>query len=212
MKNFLIVAFAAQITIASAITIQVDNSNGFDTNLVVDESGVLLTNTGSIVKIGHFGSLTDVDIQNLANGSPNNLVSSFTQVGSDISFSSTVSGFFSGSTLASLQPTETDELAAGKGLYLFIGNSTDLSSADEFLVFRYEDDFVATPSEGPATANLINGRGTLLIGGFNNYAFDNDSNGTTADVGAFNLVAIPEPSSSALLGLSGLALIMRRRR
>ncbi|MBT8037514.1 MAG: PEP-CTERM sorting domain-containing protein [Verrucomicrobiae bacterium] len=216
MKLLGIAAFAAQISVVSAISIQVNNDNGFDTNLVTDNTGALLTsgagaNVGTVA-IGHFGGLSDAGITSLATTSVSNLVTSFSQVGSLVNFSATPDGFFVGSATADL--TGGDSSAVGKGVFIVIGNSSSLAAATQMLVFRYEDDFVDTPFEGPGTASLINGTGTLLIGEYNNFGFDNDSNPSTPDAPAFNLVVIPipEPSSTALLGLGGLAFFLRRRR
>ena len=41
---------------------------------------------------------------------------------------------------------------------------------------------------------------------------DTSNNGTIANINGIQIVQVPEPSSAALLGLGGLALILRRRK
>ncbi len=86
----------------------------------------------------------------------------------------------------------------------------------------------ATPTTGASlTATEVVGNGgdplaitqtfSMTASGVTNIRFNVSSNHSTenytgiSDVG-FDTVAVPEPSSTALLGLGGLALILRRRK
>ena len=74
--------------------------------------------------------------------------------------------------------------------------------------------FVETPSSNAAA--IVDSAGypptlEILVGGYGNFQYDFGA----GSFDAFNLVTltpVPEPSSAALLGLGGLALLMRRRR
>ncbi len=204
--------FAAVLVMnAQAVIIQVDNYNFNDTNLVTANNGERLTSSTGVVALGHFGNLDDSQITALGATSISNLLTSFSQVGGDVAFSAT-SGYFSSTVTADF--TGVDASAVGKGAFLVIGNNTSLSASTELLVYRFKDDFAGQPTFGPSSVNLVNGKGTLLIGGFGNHNLDNDNNTATPDVPAFNLVSIPvpEPSSAALLGLGGVALLLHRRK
>ena len=67
--------------------------------------------------------------------------------------------------------------------------------------------FVSTDNNPEATSQ--NGLDFILISGIDN--FDVTVSGSEAQT-AFTVQAIPEPTSTALLGLGGLALLARRRR
>ena len=49
-----------------------------------------------------------------------------------------------------------------------------------------------------------------LVGAYGDFVYTNTTFGTMLSIE--NVIAIPEPSSTALLGLGGLALALRRRR
>ncbi|MBK1854303.1 PEP-CTERM sorting domain-containing protein [Verrucomicrobiaceae bacterium 5K15] len=94
---------------------------------------------------------------------------------------------------------------ASKDVYIVLGNASTLEASDEFLVWKatsnpdgntfVEDD----PLGGPGSVALDNTTGSLLLGDF--------------ESGEFNMISVvPEPSSTALFGLGGLALLIRRRR
>ncbi len=213
MKLFTILTTLVVVANVEAVTIQVNNNNLADTNLVVDNAGSLLSASNGAVAVGHFGNLDNAEVSALGGTTVTTLFDSFNQIGTPVSFSDSTPGFFTGSIDADLGGA--DSSAVGKGVFLVVGNNqTDIRQSTEILVFRYEYNFSGEPSEGPTAATLINGRGTLLIGGYGNWGFDNDSNAGTPDIPAFNLVSIPvpEPSSVALLGLGSVALLLRRRK
>lgn len=185
----------------AAISVAVDNNNVFATNLVTDNSGNTLAMGEAVVAIGHFSGISDGAITDF---------SSFTQVGNSVvNFSTTTEGFFDGTIDIDLSTGGDDEAAVGRDVYLVIGDNTaSIEQSANWLVFKYNATYAAPPSEGPSTVNLIEGQGVLVQGEIGRYSFDNGGGQTSA----FNLVAVPEPSSTALLGLGGLALILRRRR
>lgn len=96
--------------------------------------------------------------------------------------------------------------------YFIVGQIDWTSGTDTMNLYNVTDVDAALPTAfATMTADLNQAAfGTLAIGGAQIGAFDEIRFGATlADVG---VVAVPEPSSSALLGLGGLALILRRRR
>ena len=91
----------------------------------------------------------------------------------------------------------------------------------EFLVTGLQEDDTVT-----ATGNVFSGTQLGVVHGLNEAELDevalglgyrtldsnNPNSGTTFDINAQFLLAVPEPSSSALLGLAGFAFILRRKR
>jgi len=213
MKKTLIIAISA-ITISisignAALSIRTSNVDGFDnsTNAIVDNAGNAIPLTTGIVAVGSFGTLTDEDIRAL--GSASAISSSFSLV---------VSTDFN--VLAGLwdaNPTKAGDTSAdaGRAIFTVIGNEATVADSTQFLIYRHSaangsGNFNETPNANTDAfvGNGANATGNLVVGGFDNFQHDFGA----GEFAAFNLVAVPEPSSTALLGLGGLALIIRRRR
>ncbi|WP_240610614.1 PEP-CTERM sorting domain-containing protein [Rubritalea profundi] len=60
--------------------------------------------------------------------------------------------------------------------------------------------------------NTDPGANSPSVGGINWWQAGPNSSGTSAYIDDISLTQVPEPSSAALLGLGGLALILRRRK
>ena len=208
---------AAVTTYASAaLTIQSSNLIGFDatTSAIVDNTGrVLVSNTADATEsngsvfVGTFGSLADSAIQSLGSGS--DIAAVFTVAGSVDIGTTAPAGLFDATLNV---PGDTSALA-GQAIFTVIGNEATIEGSDQFLIYRHSEvngtgTFVELPSlNGPAIVDAST-LSNLVVGEHNNFTSDFGA----GDVAAFNLVAIPEPSSTALLGLGGLALILRRRK
>ncbi len=197
----ILTATIAQTAISSAATIDVNNNNLQQTNLVTDNSGNRLALGDAVVAIGHFGNLNDSQINDF---------SSFVQVGTTyVDFRDSPTGYFQDNVTVDMSSGGADELAIGKSVYIVIGdNTSDITQSNNWLVFKYKDPFQGPPTEGPTAVGLIEQSGTLIKGDFGTYTFDFGE----GQVKAYTLVPVPEPSSIALLGLGLVGFTLRRRR
>ena len=119
-------------------------------------------------------------------------------------------------TLASGSANPNDSFTAGDWLTMTFDSPVTLSANTEYAIDIIHDN---TPSFwGWRTAGEIDSSytgGSAYVSGFNGGTVPDDSNvafPTIDRVFHVNLAAIPEPSSTALLGLGGLALMLRRKR
>ena len=106
---------------------------------------------------------------------------------------------------------------ANTGVTQFDVNGETLYLTNESMTGDFTESGFAT--QGEAEANLNSGNYVL----FRNVSLDtlqigitgltdSTNGGTLAAVNAVQIVAVPEPSSTALLGLAGVALLLRKRR
>jgi len=190
-----LVAMGVSSTHAATITV---NTSGF----VQDADGVLVKNNTGSIAIGTYG-VTDPDFSSGFTAA--DIMTGFMQLGQS-AFSEEPKnrdGLFAFELTA-----EVTSAFSGLPVYLVIGNSASLATSDEFLVWKATanplgNTFVADdPFGGPGGIRLDSNTGSLFAG-ITVSAGDRDD---------FRLVAIPEPSSTALLGLGGVALLLRRRR
>lgn len=106
---------------------------------------------------------------------------------------------------------------SGRTLYTLIGNESDVNSSDQFILYRHDDVIDADGATASDDSNdMTLNDGSLLfgtVGGAKTIDATNliaDDNYTVSS--SFAMTVVPEPSSTALLGLGGLALVLRRRR
>jgi len=178
-----------------AVTITIDTAA-----FVNFSNGDRVTDNTGTVSIGTYDAIPNFD----SSSSVADLLTSYDEFASG-SFQDSfggLDGFFGFTITEDIIPgSEFD----GSDVYLVLGDGDTLASSDEFLVWRATANpegnvFLAPdPVAGPTAVQLNNATGDLLFGSFDGTAF------TLAET-------VPEPSSSALLGFGGLALILRRRR
>ena len=128
-------------------------------------------------------------------------------------------GTISGTTFTSLasgSATPSGSYTYGDWFTMTFDSPVTLSANTEYAIDIIHDN---TPSFwGWRTAGEIDSSytgGSAYVSGFNGGTVPDDSNvafPTIDRVFHVNLAAIPEPSSTALLGLGGLALMLRRKR
>ncbi len=128
-------------------------------------------------------------------------------------------GTISGTTFTSLASGSAipgDSYTAGDWFTMTFDSPVTLSADTEYAIDIMHDN---TPNFGGwRTAGQVDSSytgGSAYVSGFNETTVPDDSNvafPTIDRVFHVNLAAIPEPSSTALLGLGGLALALRRRR
>ncbi|MBK1831458.1 PEP-CTERM sorting domain-containing protein [Verrucomicrobiaceae bacterium R5-34] len=194
----------------AAISIRSTNIVDFDstTSAIVDNTGNVLASGSGFVGVGTFGDLTDEQIQAFSSASL--IDSSFNLLGStDMNV---------GDGLWSEPVNEIGDTSAflGESIFTVIGNGDSIADSDQFFIYRHSTvNGTGTFNQDPNTngdavvADGASASGSIVLGGNGDFQFDFGAGSTDA----FNLVTlVPEPSSTALLGLGGLALLIRRRR
>ena len=181
----------------NAASISLSNFDGVNFTGVLDSQGQVLTS--GVVVLGAF-SVEPTSIADIFG--PN-----FTQAGNSLSVGA--NSFFQGNVNTGALVAGDDFV--GNVVYVVIGNGVDLGSSTDFLIWKstnspISDVFVAdNPVGGPDTVNVTSIAGELSVGQTTTFDF---GNGTST---AFQLVAIPEPSTF-LLGAVGVLGLLRRRR
>ena len=205
---FISIGFVTGISQA-ALSIKTLNVVDFDSSTAafVDNTGNVIAQNTGVVAVGSFVGLNDADIQSLSNGAE--ISGAFNMAGS------TNMNLGDGLWEAIINnPGDTSSLV-GQAIFTVVGNGATIAVSDQFFIYRHSSvngtgDFVQDPNnnEDASVAHGANSTGSILVGEFGN--FQHDFSAGSFD--AFNLVVVPEPSSTALLGLGGLALLIRRRR
>lgn len=206
--------FAALAGIASleaGLTISSSNLLGFDatTSAMVDNAGNAILNGQGVVAVGSFGAMTDGDIQALS--SAGEFAANFAIAGS-----TAMNSGFDGLWSNPVNNTDDPSGFAGLPIFTLVGNGDSIGESTQFFVYRHSDlnagtgTFNEAPgtNEGAIVAAGGGATGSVVVGDHGVWTHDFGAGA----VDAFNLVTVPEPSSTALLGLGGVALLLRRRR
>lgn len=187
---------------SATVTIGTNNITGASSGVaVVDNSGAVVAGS---VAIGSF--LGGVDFENIG--------SSFTPNGSTPAFGLNGGlGFFNQQFGAGTN-TETSQDSSdpftGSPVYLVIGNSATFGNSTDYIV--YNTGSVWPSEDGSSQAALP---AYSLIGKVPDYGFltpRTDDGGFSGITDGVTFGVIPEPSTSLLAGLAGLALVLRRKR
>ncbi len=177
---------------------------------VVDNTGTPIAPGNGSVAVGYFGSLTDAQI---ATADPAALLADFVQFGSAGTFGVAAAGptpgLFSLETDASI-PFPAGNAFTGQNIYTVVGENTVLNSSNFLAVWKSNTQFGVENDLGlgSANSNVFGAEGSLLSGN----TFGAVNLGPLTTTGGIQLGAVPEPSSSLLFGLGGLALLLRRKR
>jgi len=167
---------------------------------VQSAGGVNIVDNTGVVAIGTYGP-SDPAIG--ASFTKSQITTGFTQLGQNtLDSTSDLAGYFKFNLTVNIENSFNT-----LPVFLVIGNGNDLASSTEFLVWKATSNpdgntFVEdNPFGGPGTIQLNNATGSLFAGEFDSTVFKLEA-----------AVLVPEPSSTALLGLGGIALLLRRRR
>lgn len=188
-------------------------SDGASDQVVVDNTGAVISG-GATASLGYFKTIADpgaVSASTLAGDFQALATSDFSENGG------TVNGLFDIITSISNAESNTDVTDGnGKILFLFIGNATTLGTSGYIGLVNVGvavPDVTVPASSYDTTLDYSAGKfadgGSILLG---NITADSVSWGPGNSTGTFELVAVPEPSSTVLLGLGGVAFFLRRRR
>jgi hypothetical protein len=197
---------------ASAYTVSFLNVASADNTAVpvVDNTGAPIALGSGYVAAGTFtavpGSADDV----------RSLFAAFGDGNSAFSNSIGVGGFFDGNRSAPI-PAGTTDVPVGASVFLVIGDGSDLASSTDFAVFDPGLVFGTENAVGAGALDIIIDSDALTADSlvYGTFATNVDLGiGVTFDEGIQlgEGAVIPEPSTSLLAALAGLALAARRRR
>ncbi len=211
-----ILGFIASVGMASAYTLTVTNQSTFGNPSlpIVDNTGTPLS-SGSI-GVGFFANDALVTGNALDFGA---LLGGFNRYGTDATFvPGAAPGLFdlvNPANWTTSVPSTSTAAQIGNAVYVIFGNAATLAASDQLAVWKSNNVFGKEDDagNGGTSADIATGAGSLLLGqdgGAQSYA-----GGAISYAGSIQLVAadaVPEPSTSLLAGLAGLALAFRRRR
>jgi len=212
-------------SIAHGSTIVISNITGDPTDgdpLAILSNNVPLVQGEGSIAVGLFDSTASLVTRN-------DILSAFTQFGTtgafnpeDLSFGSFDGGFFS---LDITGPTiDTNSPFLNQIATFVIGDSSTLESSSSFAIFTSEDTFQPPPTDFLGSTTIAidsNDTSRLILGEIVTFTPSPANTAALIDIGIspvptqginLELVPIPEPSSSVLIGLGSLALLSRRKR
>jgi hypothetical protein len=210
MKKTLIFALSVLATAYTVSAATVTVESGFSEALK-DSSGNAVTLGTGFIAAGYFNNLSDSDIQNVIFSST--LDDNFVVYGSsgtvgDAGFS----GFINFST--GTQPLiNNGDPIIGNNVFWVAGNGSSLADSDSVIVFKSNEVFAAeTPPTGTTFAFNPGDNGSYLLGSETGTVFIPEASASVNAIQMASVTAVPEPSSTARLGLGSVALLLRRRR
>lgn len=193
---------------ASAYTVSFLNVNSADSTAVpvLDNTGAPIALGSGFVSAGTFATVP---------GSIDE-VRSFTPFGDgNTAFSNSigVGGFFDGNRSAPI-PAGTTDAPVNQSVYLVIGDGADLASSTDFAVFDPGLVFGTENAVGAGALDIIIDSDSLTA---DSLVYGTIVNNVDTGIGVIftegiQIGAVPEPSTSLLAALAGLALVARRRR
>lgn len=199
-----IIAFGVATAAANASTVSISALVDYG---LANSSGSELSSS-SLIKVGYFDTIQD---SNLSSSSFAALEADFQEFGSAFTGTGNATGFnqhFDISIVADSTGFENDNI------YVWVFDGTTVNNSSSHGVFSFTENF---PNQGGNPNSIAlsfemtppNSTVSSHIGGFG-------SNTSSATGGALYemtaIAAVPEPSSTALLGLGSVALLLRRRR
>jgi hypothetical protein len=207
--------FAAFATAASGASLTIDNittGGGSDLALLDNAGNGIVADNGAFIAVYVFPGGAPADALALqANGSNGLLASIGLSAGNVFA----PGAFFTQVGFANPGPANGAGALDGQNLFLVIGNNTDAATSTELALIS--TGVSTNGSDNPLPNDLafaLTGSSSVMIGEVGAITLDwTNANGEAAyNTAALRLAAVPEPSSSLLFGLAGLALFIRRKR
>ncbi len=208
-------AFAAGTMISSAYTLTVTNQGAFgDPDLpIVDNAGAPLS-SGSI-SVGFFGDDGDISGNAMDFAA---LITSFTVYGTESALAAGAApGLTDMVTPANWSvavPSDSVADQIGKNVYVIFGNAGTIGGSNQLAIWKSDSVFGTEDDagNGGTAVSLETGKGSLLLGRDTGATLIAGAVTFSNTIGLVTADAVPEPSTSLLAALAGLALAVRRRR
>lgn len=218
IKNTFILAVATLVLGAAAANGATVNGTNYNLDTLSHKPIALSNGTGltsgGVIQIGSFNS-TGAALDSLIAGltSPaglSALLADFITFGSKTSVGGLGAGFEGiYDVAAEVVPFSAGNPLIGKSIYTLIGNNADLASSTELAIIQDNQAFDVDAPLFVAGASLLESTNVVRFGNGSGPSLTTNSAFQAAS--SLQLAPIPEPMSAALL-LSGLALVVRRRR
>jgi hypothetical protein len=186
-------AFGANITVTN-------NQGPVNTQSVVDNSGAAVE--------GGFAAIGTFDVAQLVTLSSGADLDAAFSIFDGASGSVGTQTIFNGVYNFSNNGSDIGATGFSGPIHLVIGNGADLASSTEAAILEIG----SFPTSEPAVSTIFvnNASATPFLGDFDTFTLQPAT--VPRQNPALRLAAIPEPSSSLLIGLAGLSLLIRRRR
>lgn len=194
---------------AGAFGIQTTEGHTFRNGTVAGEAFAAGGGISAGAGVVAFGVFSTDDLTGAT--TPSELIGLFTQFGGTVAFNQ-AGPVGNRSVFSSAQNvTVTGSDFAGKVIYLLAGNGSTLEGSSQFLVLKSTLAFntVSDDTPTPTVLTISPANSSVLIGSA--VANVQTTNTDTTTTAGWEMAVIPEPST-ALLGLLGLAGMMRRKR
>lgn len=212
-KNiFTAVLLVAGVQSSFAAAYSVSNDQGLDSHAIVDNTGTALTNTSGSAALGYFSG-GDADVSTATGAS--SLLDSWQQFGAASTFAA-----------AQASPPFIDKGVvtvgssgipvggfATKNIYMVVSNATTLAGGNQFFIYKFNETFSENePGTGTKLTLGVNSGSVILGRDLGNPLVSVSTTLNSPQQSYGTVTIVPEPSSAALVGLGGIALIFRRRK